>query len=64
MTTVALARELFSNIREFTHDVLDGLPDEALTWRPDPDGNTIAWLVWHLARVQDDHVAGLADGEQ
>ncbi|TDT18700.1 uncharacterized protein DUF664 [Ilumatobacter fluminis] len=64
MTTVALAGELFSNIREFTLDVLDGLPDQALTWRPDPDGNTIAWLVWHLARVQDDHVAGLADGEQ
>lgn len=64
MTTVALARELFGNIRSFTHDVLEGLPDEALGWRADPDANTIAWLVWHLARVQDDHVAGLGGGDQ
>ncbi|MAT06925.1 MAG: hypothetical protein CL424_17980 [Acidimicrobiaceae bacterium] len=64
MTTVGLGRELVSNIREFALDVLDGLPDEALTWRPDPDANTIAWLVWHLARVQDDHVAGIADHDQ
>ena len=32
--------------------------------RLDPDANTIAWLVWHLTRVQDDHVADAFDGEQ
>ena len=64
MTVSSLGLELFSNIREFAHDALDGLPHEALTWRADHEANTIAWLVWHLARVQDDHVAGLARSEQ
>ena len=29
-----------------------------------PDANPIGWLVWHLARVQDDHVAEVAGTEQ
>ena len=32
--------------------------------RPDPDANSIAWLVWHLTRIQDDHVADIAGREQ
>jgi uncharacterized damage-inducible protein DinB len=55
---------VFGNIREFTFDVLNALPHEALTWRPGPEANTIAWLIWHLTRVQDDHVAGLAEDAQ
>ena len=35
-----------------------------LTYRPDADANTVAWLVWHLTRVQDDHVADVAGIEQ
>ena len=31
---------------------------------PEPGANTIAWLVWHLARVQDDHVAHAFGVEQ
>lgn len=27
-------------------------------------GNPIVWLLWHTARVQDDHVAGLAGTDQ
>jgi len=46
--------------------VVDGLTREQLTWTPSPpdgvraDANPIAWLVWHAARVQDDHLATLA----
>jgi hypothetical protein len=29
-----------------------------------PGANSIGWLVWHLTRVQDDHVAELAGLEQ
>ena len=43
---------------------VDGLGLDALCWQPDPAANTIAWLVWHLARVQDDHVADVAGQEQ
>ena len=28
---------------------------------PEPDANPIGWLVWHLGRVQDHHVAGLLE---
>ena len=33
-------------------------------YRPDPDANSIAWLLWHLTRVQDDHIADLAGTKQ
>jgi uncharacterized damage-inducible protein DinB len=51
-------------VRENVHAVVDGLPRERLTARLDEDANSIAWLVWHLTRVQDDHVAGVAGTEQ
>ncbi|AMY17934.1 MULTISPECIES: mycothiol transferase [Nocardiaceae] len=54
----------FERVKETVHATLDGLSDDALTARLDPEANTIAWLIWHLARVQDDHVAGVAGSEQ
>ncbi len=47
----------FSRVREGVSDVLHGIEGSALTWRPDPAANSIAWLIWHLTRVQDDHLA-------
>jgi len=47
----------FERIRENVADVLDGLTPEQLAYRVDPDANPVSWLVWHLTRVQDDHVA-------
>lgn len=49
--------DAFGRIHEEVARVLDGLDDETLGARIDPDANSIAWLVWHLTRVQDDHVA-------
>jgi uncharacterized damage-inducible protein DinB len=46
------------------HRVLDGLSLDQLTYRCGPEANTIAWLVWHLTRIQDDHVAAVAGTEQ
>jgi hypothetical protein len=54
----------FGRIAEETHAVLDGATREMLTYRPDADANSIAWLVWHLTRIQDDHVAEVAGVEQ
>lgn len=34
-------------------DLLDGLSDAELRGRPHPRVNTIAWLVWHSARIED-----------
>jgi DinB family protein len=47
----------YGRIREEVHAVLDGLGIDELHARPTADANSVAWLVWHLTRVQDDHVA-------
>ena len=60
MTPAELLTDAFGRIVEGGRDVVDGLDDDQLAWRPGPDANPIAWLVWHLARVQDDHVADVA----
>lgn len=46
------------------HQVVDGLTPEQLTFRVDGTANSIAWLVWHLTRIQDDHVADAAGTSQ
>jgi uncharacterized damage-inducible protein DinB len=54
----------FGRVREVVHEVLDGLDDDDLEYRPDSEANSICWLIWHLTRVQDDHVAGVSDLQQ
>jgi len=54
----------FGRIREVVHRVVTSLSPEDLAARVDPDANSIAWLVWHLTRVQDDHVSEVAGTEQ
>jgi hypothetical protein len=62
--TIDLLTDSFTRIRELVVDLLDGADDDLLTYRPDAESNTIAWLVWHLTRIQDDHVQDLAGSEQ
>jgi hypothetical protein len=57
MTSAGLITDAFGRIRETVTDTLYGLTAEQLTYRVDADANPIAWLIWHLTRVQDDHVA-------
>lgn len=64
MNEADLIRDAFGRISEEVHATLSDLPDAALTYRIDPGANTIAWLIWHLTRVQDDHIAGVANSEQ
>jgi hypothetical protein len=54
----------FGRVRSIVHLAVDGLTAEQLEYRPDPEANSIAWLIWHLARVQDDHIAEVAATEQ
>jgi hypothetical protein len=56
-TSAELLLDGFGRIQENVADVLDGLTVEQLTYRIDTDANPVSWLVWHLTRVQDDHVA-------
>src|ERR1700751_505589 len=56
-TTAELLVDGFGRIRENVAEVLDGLTPEQATYRIDADANPVSWLVWHLTRIQDDHVA-------
>lgn len=64
MTPADILIDALDRVRESVHSVLDGLGPDDLAHRPAPDANPIGWLVWHLARVQDDHVADAAGTEQ
>ena len=54
----------FDRVRETVHEVVSGLDEDRLGFRPHDHGNSIGWLVWHLTRVQDDHVAEVAGRDQ
>lgn len=64
MTSASLLADAFERVRETVYDAVMGLTAEQLAFRPYPAGNSIAWLVWHLTRVQDDHVADVAETGQ
>ena len=64
MTNADLLVDAVGRIRGVVHRAVDGLTPEQLAFRPDPEANSIAWLVWHLTRIQDDHVADVAEAEQ
>jgi hypothetical protein len=64
MTSTEVLVEAFQRIRDELHPAVNGLSTTELAFRPDPESNSIAWLAWHLTRIQDDHVAGLDGSEQ
>ena len=64
MTSAGLLVDAFGRIRETVSDAVYGLTPQQLAHRIDTDANPIGWLVWHLTRVQDDHIAGVSGLEQ
>lgn len=64
MTVAELLADGFGRIHEVVHEVVGGLSPDQLAYRPQPDANSIGWLIWHLTRVQDDHVADVAGTDQ
>ncbi|NKX50921.1 DinB family protein [Arthrobacter deserti] len=59
-----LLLDAYGRAQERVHAVLGDLTPEQLAVRPGGGGNSIGWLIWHLARVQDDHIADSAGTEQ
>src|SRR5215469_418515 len=59
-----LLRDSFTRLIEHVDELTDGLTDEVSGYRPTPDANSIAWLIWHSARVQDVQLADVAGVEQ
>ena len=54
----------FARVREGVTEVLADVEGRILTWRSDPSANTVAWIIWHLTRIQDDHLAAAFEQPQ
>jgi len=59
-----LLEDGYGRIPNFLQRSLKGLAQDDLNYQPKPDCNSIAWLVWHLSRLQDRSIARLANTEQ
>jgi DinB superfamily len=59
MDVAGFLDELYGRIPDAARAAVSGLPTDRLTEAPRPGANTIAWLIWHVARVQDHHVSEL-----
>lgn len=64
MKSADLLTDAFTRVQETVHSVVEGLSHTDLHARLDDGANTIAWLVWHLTRIQDDHISDAAGIEQ
>lgn len=64
MDGIEVLQDAFSRIHSTFLSTLRGLAPEDLYYSPNIECNTIAWLAWHLTRVQDRHIADLAEHEQ
>jgi hypothetical protein len=64
MDVAPLLLELYGRVPPLAEEAVEGLPAARLTEAPEPGANTIAWLIWHLTRVQDDHISELLGSEQ
>jgi Protein of unknown function (DUF664) len=56
--------DAFGRIQEEVHAAVGGLAPDVLNSLPAEGVNSISWLVWHLTRVQDDHVADASGLDQ
>jgi len=58
-----LLGEAYGRLPDLVRTAVDGLTAGQLRTAPAEGANTVGWLVWHLTRVQDSHIAELL-GEQ
>jgi hypothetical protein len=59
-----LLRDSFTRLIEHVEDLTDELTDELAIFRPTATANSIAWLIWHSARVQDAQLCDIAGVEE
>lgn len=64
MNTNELLLDAFGRIRDAVAAALEGVDEQDLTRRPEGTGNSMAWLIWHLARVEDAQLASAAGLQQ
>jgi hypothetical protein len=61
MEAAGLVQDALGRVRDMVRDALKDLSNEELLAPPKPH---IAWLVWHLSRVQDANFSGLLNRPQ
>jgi len=64
MDIAALLLDMYGRIPPLVEGAVHGLSRDELVWTPEPGANSIGWLCWHLARVQDHHISELLEDEQ
>lgn len=64
MNTSDVLKDAFGRIPRLVHRATAGLNAHGLAFQPDTNANSIAWLIWHLTRIQDDHVSEIAGRNQ
>ena len=64
MDIASLLIELYDRVPPLVKEAVEGLDPNQLVWRPGPEANTIGWLAWHIARVQDAQITDLTGETQ
>ena len=59
-----LLLNVFERASVILEKALEGLTQDDLNYLPNQDCNSIAWLTWHLTRVQDSAISSLIGKEQ
>jgi uncharacterized damage-inducible protein DinB len=62
--TADVLQDGFGRVHGIVHRIVDGLSPDELAARVDGRANSVGWLVWHLTRIQDDHVADASGLDQ
>jgi len=64
MDTVDLLKEIYGRVPPLAANAVEGLDAAQLSWAPTAESNSVGWLVWHLTRVQDHHIAEVLEADQ
>jgi len=64
LNTSSLLIDAFGRISKVVEQSVKGCEPTGLSYRPEPGSNSIAWLVWHLTRIQDEHLSDIMGLEQ
>lgn len=64
METSSLLGELYGRIPPLARAAVDGLDADDLARVPAEGSNSIGWLIWHIARLQDHHMSELLGVDQ
>jgi hypothetical protein len=60
----SLLSELYGRVPPLVAEAVDGLTPAQLAHRLGGHANSVGWLTWHLARVEDHHLAELRGVDQ